>query len=85
MFRTMAGAQGECVEYQLSKIPGVTYVRLDGTLDEPCEMDDASHRAMQVLKKTAERIIAEKSDTLDRVCAMLKPGLLSGLKRCFRA
>jgi patatin-like phospholipase/acyl hydrolase len=84
LFRTMAGAQAECVEYQLSKIPGVTYVRLDGVLDEPCEMDDASRRAMQVLKRTAGDIIAGKSDTLDRVCAMLKPGPLSRVKRCFR-
>ncbi|MFW6180747.1 MAG: patatin-like phospholipase family protein [Spirochaetota bacterium] len=76
LFRTMAGAHSECVDHQLRKLPGVTYVRLNGPLEERCELDDAGPRAMEVLRKAAGRIIEENGRLLDRICGMLKPGLL---------
>ncbi len=80
LFRTMAGAQSECVEYQLRKLPGVTFVRLNGPLEERCELDDAAPRAMRVLRRAAERIVAENDGILDRMCRLLRPGPLQKLK-----
>jgi patatin-like phospholipase/acyl hydrolase len=74
LFSLMTGAQSECVDHQLEKLPGVTYLRLNGPLEERCELDDAGPRAMRVLRRAAGRIIEENDAALERACGMLVSG-----------
>ncbi len=65
----MARGQSECVDHQLSKLPGVDYIRVDGRLSqEHFQMDDADPDHVAALQEYAQRFIHENREALDRFC-----------------
>lgn len=62
----------DTIEFELKTLLGDRYVRLQTMLDEANEaMDDASADNLRALRRLAERLIAERSAELDRLCATL--------------
>jgi len=62
----------DAVDLELGRLAGERYVRLQTRLGEASDdLDDASERNLAALRREAERLIAARTDDLDRVCARL--------------
>jgi uncharacterized protein len=68
----MSSGQNRCVDYQLEHFPGVSYLRLNPSL-EGCsdEMDDAGEKNMECLKRAAQRCIAENDELISWIAKIL--------------
>jgi len=66
----------ECVDYQLSLMPGCTYHRLQATHLQAAEndMDDVTPENLANLQETAKEYVATHAAELDAICAELKEG-----------
>ena len=64
--------QAETVQFQLARLLGDAYVRLQCDLDAASDdMDDASAANLARLRGAAEQLIARESAAIDRLCAAL--------------
>jgi predicted acylesterase/phospholipase RssA len=64
--------QAETVEFQLSRLLGDGYVRLQCELDAASDdLDDASERNLARLRAAAGELIARESAAIDHLCAQL--------------
>ena len=62
----------DAVDSQLSALLGNRYVRLQTRLDEASDaLDDASSANLAALRREAQRLIAQRSADIDRLCAAL--------------
>jgi len=65
-------ASSDAVEAQMTALADDRYLRLQTPLDEASDdLDDASPENLAALRREAERLIAERSDDIDRACAAL--------------
>jgi uncharacterized protein len=65
----------DAVDMQLSRLLDECYVRLQTRLDEASDaLDDASPGNLAALRREAERLIARRSEDIDRLCAALTSG-----------
>ncbi|MFW6368912.1 MAG: patatin-like phospholipase family protein [Spirochaetota bacterium] len=72
LFGIMSSGQAESVDYQLTKLRGVTYDRINGSfLGERPDMDDASPENIRFLSDAAGRIIREHEETLEALARRL--------------
>jgi len=72
LFGIMSSGQAESVDYQLTKLQGVTYDRINGSfLGEHPDMDDASPENIRFLSDAASRIIGEHEETLQSLARRL--------------
>jgi len=68
LYSIMSRAQEGCVSMQLNNIPGVEYYRINPLLEgESLEIDNISFENMKKLKTTADRIIDENRDLLEKL------------------
>lgn len=73
LFSLMSRGQSECVNHELTKLPGVTFLRIDGLLEEASDlMDDASPKNIGLLKDFSEKLIKRFEGELDSFCNKLK-------------
>jgi predicted acylesterase/phospholipase RssA len=62
----------DAVDLQLRALAGASYLRLQTRLEEASDdLDDASASNLAALRREAERLIAARSDDIDRACAVL--------------
>jgi predicted acylesterase/phospholipase RssA len=62
----------DAVDDQLSRLIDDRYIRLQTRLDEASDdLDDASPENLAALRREAEQLIAERSDDIDRLCALV--------------
>ncbi len=72
LFGIISAGQTESVDYQLNKLPGVRYYRVNGRFEgERPEMDDASPENIERLAATAGSFISEHDAMLERVSRRL--------------
>ncbi len=72
LFGVMSAGQSEAVDYQLKKLRGVDYYRVNGAFEgESPEIDDASAENIARLTETAERIIEENDRVLTKLARRL--------------
>ncbi len=72
LFGVMSAGQSEAVDYQLGKLRGVDYYRVNGAFEgAPPEIDDASEENIARLSATAERIIEENDRVLTKLARRL--------------
>jgi uncharacterized protein len=65
----------DAVDTQLASLLDGRYVRLQTRLDEASDaLDDASPGNLAALRREAERLIARRSEDIDRLCAALTSG-----------
>jgi hypothetical protein len=68
----MMDGQGDCVDHLLTRLPGVTYLRINGPLDEGLDlMDDASPEKIEGLARFAESLIERFDSDIDLLCSTL--------------
>jgi predicted acylesterase/phospholipase RssA len=62
----------DAVDGQLTRLIDGRYFRLQTRLDEASDaLDDASPENLAALRREAEQLIAERTDDIDRLCALL--------------
>ena len=62
----------DAVDRELSSLIDGRYIRLQTRLDEASDaLDDASPENLAALRREAERLIARRSDDIERLCARL--------------
>lgn len=72
LYYIMAGAQEQCVDSQVSSIPGIEYYRINPTLEiAKDDIDDTSIKNMKLLRAVALKEIDAKSDLLDTIADIL--------------
>ena len=62
----------DAVDDQLSRLIDERYIRLQTRLDEALDdLDDASPENLAALRREAEQLIAQRTDEIDRLCALV--------------
>ncbi len=72
LFGIISAGQAESVDYQLTKLSGVEYLRINGFFDGPRpDIDDASEENIARLSETAARIISNYDNALEKLARTL--------------